>query len=626
MTIHFYLRRSKDDAGKQEFSIDTQRLVCRDFVEASGFDAASIVEHIDEGKSGDDFHSRAALRRMMASVKPGDVVICVDQSRLGRDAIEVTLVVRDLVRDGGCRLYYSRSGQQVQFTNAIDQAMTFIQGTGHQMELESIRARTREALRARVRAGRVAGGRCYGYKLERRNDESGRPYTTAIVDEEQAKIVRRIFREYLYHKGLKAIASKLNEEGVPAPMAGRRGTGSWSPGAVRVMLLNPRYRGLYVHGKVKRVRRGGAAERIKADPSEVLTREIPEWRIVDDETWLAVQEKFAERANGPEKTPRTMGRYALSGIARCETCGGPIGVVQSRHGKHERYLSYGCVWHHQRGATVCPVTIYQRTEEIEAALIDALQRRVLVPSVLDQIMGEVRSHLAARLPEVVADVGELQQELRSTKAEHDRFAKAIALSDDVGVLLQEMRVRRARIQYLESKIDVVRKTPQEIERLASAVEATAHAKLLALQQALARPEDRRQVFLALFPKGVRLAPSHDGTRQVWKISADAHLGELTGGMFNLRSDPEGTRTPVFGVRGRRPRPLDDGAMKLVVRSEALFYLRKYARSRWFGDKDSNLDSQIQSLASCHWTIPEWDPPGGGPLSLQVPTRGVKRDA
>ena len=24
----------------------------------------------------------------------------------------------------------------------------------------------------------------------------------------------------------------------------------------------------------------------------------------------------------------------------------------------------------------------------------------------------------------------------------------------------------------------------------------------------------------------------------------------------------------------------------------------------FGDKDSNLDSQIQSLASCRWTIPE----------------------
>lgn len=37
---------------------------------------------------------------------------------LGRDAIEVTLVVRDLVRDRGCRLYDYVTGQEVQFANA----------------------------------------------------------------------------------------------------------------------------------------------------------------------------------------------------------------------------------------------------------------------------------------------------------------------------------------------------------------------------------------------------------------------------------------------------------------------------------------------------------------------------
>ena len=92
--------------------------------------------------------------------------------------------------------------KEVEFANAIDAAMTFIKGTGHQMELEAIRGRVREALRARVRAGRIAGGRCYGYQLKRERDSSGREYTIALVDDAQAEIVRRLFREYLAGAGL----------------------------------------------------------------------------------------------------------------------------------------------------------------------------------------------------------------------------------------------------------------------------------------------------------------------------------------------------------------------------------------------------------------------------------------
>ncbi len=150
---------------------------------------------MDDGKAGDDFLNRHGIRRLMDEAQPGDVIVCRDQSRLGRDAIEVTLVIRELVRDRGCRLFYYVTGQEVQFANAIDQATTFIQGTGHQMELEAIRSRTREALRSRVREGRIAGGRCYGYQLDRRSDPSGRRYTVAIVDDNQAAIVRRIYQE-----------------------------------------------------------------------------------------------------------------------------------------------------------------------------------------------------------------------------------------------------------------------------------------------------------------------------------------------------------------------------------------------------------------------------------------------
>ena len=171
--LRVYLRRSKADEGHQQFSLDVQREGSRLFVADSlprfGLTAswADRIEYVDDDRAGDDFLGRRELRRLRDEVRAGDVVLCRDQSRLGRDALEVTLAVREIVQERGGRLFYYADGQEVPYAKAIDAAMTFVRGVGHQMELEAIRSRVREALRSRVRAGRIAGGRCFGYSLRR---------------------------------------------------------------------------------------------------------------------------------------------------------------------------------------------------------------------------------------------------------------------------------------------------------------------------------------------------------------------------------------------------------------------------------------------------------------------------
>ncbi len=546
MTIRTYVRRSKNDDGKQQFSLDVQRAGCREFVKNAQFGARPLVEYVDDGKSGDDFHSRAGLRKLIADTKAGDVVVCRDQSRLGRDAIEVTLVVRDLVRDRGCRLFYYVNGQQVQFANAIDQATTFIQGTGHQMELEAIRSRTREALRSRVLAGRIAGGRCFGYQLERCRDAGGRSYTVAIVDPEQAKIVVRIFEEYLAGYGLKAIAHRLNSDRIPSPMAGRRGTGSWSPGAVRVVLLNARYRGQYIHGKVKRVRRAGVSERVKADQSDVMTVEVPEWRIIDDATWCRVQETFAERAApSRQRTPGPACRYALSGIARCSSCGGPAYVTLSRHG-NESFKAYGCGWRHTRGAAVCPVTIHQRTDEVEGTIIRGIQEEILTPAMLAFVLNEIRQQFEEQMPQTAATIEALEEEVRSLRAEQKQLAAAVATARDVPELIDELRRRSVRLRAVEVELAAAKRTPNEIAALMARVEASASARVADLRKALSRPADLRQALLVLFPEGIKLIPDEVGARQVWKIEARPDLGALAGSSSNCVVTPAGIE-PAFSA-------------------------------------------------------------------------------
>ncbi|MEJ7598492.1 MAG: recombinase family protein [Kofleriaceae bacterium] len=542
MKIRTYRRRSKNDEGKQQFSLDVQAKGCDEHIARMGFADQPHVDYVDDGRAGDDFLGRIGLRQLLAEAKRGDVIVCRDQSRLGRDAIEVTLVVRDLVRDRGCRLFYYSSGQEVQFANAIDQATTFIQGTGHQMELEAIRSRTREALRSRARQGRIAGGACYGYTLERQNDGSGRRFTIAVVDEQQAAIIRRIYTEYLAKRGFKAIAHQLNNEGILPPSAGRRGSGSWAPSAVRTILLNPRYRGVYIHGRIKKVRNGGGTIRVKADPTEMTTTEIPEWRIVEDALWFAVNETFTTRGPSP-RNGRPSGKYPLTGIAKCGNCGGAVGAarVMAYGGPNQRVKCYGCAKHHERGSAVCPVTVHQPMEEVETALIDHLQVHVLSEGVLQLVLAEIRTEIAAQLPQRDADIAGLAAELATARSEQKRLAQAVAMADDVPELVSELKKRSTRISHLEAQILAAKRTPDELANLITRIEGSARTRLADLRSALADRRDLRDVFLALFPEGLSFTParSPDGTRQIWRISGAASFGGLVGG-----TPPDCVATPT----------------------------------------------------------------------------------
>lgn len=542
MMIRTYRRRSKNDEGKQQFSLDVQTKGCDELIARMELGGEARVDYVDDGRAGDDFITRQGLRQLIIDAKRGDVIMCRDQSRLGRDAIEVTLVIRDLVRDRGCHLYYYSTGHEVQFANAIDQATTFIQGTGHQMELEAIRSRTREGLRSRVRQGRVAGGACFGYNLERKSDGSGRRYTVATVNDREALVIERIYREYLAGRGQKAIAHQLNHEGVPAPSAGRRGSGSWAPSAVRTILLNQRYRGVYIHGRIKKVRNGGGSLRVKADPSEVLVIELPEWRIVDDATWFAVNERFTTREPTPGgRAPRT--KYPLSGLAKCGACGGAVAAARVRTygGGPDRALCYGCAKHHDRGSAVCPVSVHQPMSEVENALIDHLQQHVLSEGVLQLVLGEIRTEIAAQLPQQADDVAALETELATVRAEQKRLARAVALADDVTELVSELRKRNTRIGHLEGQIIATKRTPDDVAALVTKIETSARARLLDLKTMLTEHRDLREVFVSLFPEGLTFSPARtpDGARQIWRITGSASFSSLVD-----RSGPVYVATPT----------------------------------------------------------------------------------
>ncbi len=263
--------------------------------------------------------------------------------------------------------------------------------------------------------------------------------------------------------------------------------------------------------------------------TEVIITDVPEWRIVDDATWFAVNERFTTR--GPSaRTGRPTGKYPLSGIAKCGSCSGAVGAarVVAYGGPNERVLCYGCAKHHDCGSAVCAVTVHQPMVEVENAIVAHLQQHVLSEGVLDLVLAEIRTELAAQLPKRDADVAALEAELATARTEQKRLAKAVALADDVAELVSELRKRLQLISSLEVRIASAKRTPDEVVSLVTTIEEVARRRLRDLRTALAERRDLRDIFLALFPEGLTFTPGRapEGGRQVWRIAGSANLQSL----------------------------------------------------------------------------------------------------
>ncbi len=565
-TLRVLMRRSKDEG--QEFSLDVQRELSDAFASQLKTRTPPVPwterrEYVDDDVAGDDFLARVGLRQLMDDLKRGDVVVCRDHTRLGRDALEVTIVVREIVQNRGARLFYATSGQEVAFKNALDAATVMIQGVGAQMELEGIRSRTRDALRMRASQGYIAGGRCYGYDLERQRDAQGRSVTRAVVNEKEAIIVRDIFQLFLEGFGLTRIATKLNERGITPPSAGKRGCGWWSPGAIREILRRERYRGVYVHGLKDRVRKGGKRRASAGDPSKVIRTEIPEWRIIDEPTWDAVQKLIALKADEAGErghaAPGPSAKYMLSGLAKHKDCGQAIGV-QNTTRAGERVRAYGCAYHHKRGPRACPEVHMQPIDEMDGPLAKYVADTVLAPEIIerfvDDVLAEIEREDAAGPGQ---DLAGLDAELTQLRAEQRRLAAAVASAPDVSELIAEMRKRGERIRILEAELAVAQRAPSIKANLLAKLRTEARAKAAQMRAILSDPRDAdaaRDVFKALFPEGLRLfSVINSENRRAWAVEATARLDILT-----LTSDPTGTfvsrdsRLKSFRALACLPRP------------------------------------------------------------------------
>ncbi|WP_452107008.1 recombinase family protein [Brucella pseudogrignonensis] len=214
------------------------------------------------------------------------------------------------------------------------------------------------------------------------------------INEAEASVVRRIFREFAAGVGPRTIARTLNEEGVPGP-AGKLWSDTTIRGHVKRgtgLVNNELYIGRLIWNRLRYIKDPSTGKRVsRLNPeSEWIIKDVPELRIVDDALWHSVRERQGEiaekyvnvteavrkhhkknRLNGTRR-PKSL----LSGLVFCGCCGGPYSLRGADR--------FACANHISKGACSNSRTIPR--EELEARVLSGLKDRMMAPEIVGEAM------------------------------------------------------------------------------------------------------------------------------------------------------------------------------------------------------------------------------------------------
>ena len=294
-----------------------------------------------------------------------------DQSRIGRDVVEVGLLKR--VFDE-YHVRFIAANDNLDTANGFD-IMSIFRDVINEWYVADTSRKIKTVFKSRMEKGlRCSGSVCYGYLASKENKGEW------IVDEEAAAVVRRIFQSVLAGESIADIARALRAEKVPIPSEHWKRIGApvraakyadpyaWTATTIGYILKRPEYTGRKVLGKTvcenyktKRNRRTAPEEQY------IFDGEIP--AIVDEETWNTVQRLRETKRRAPK---RQKAPNRLTGLLYCADCGAKL---THRHNLVQgRWIDDCFVCSHYRQLTSDCTMHYIPTAKMEAAILAAIQR------------------------------------------------------------------------------------------------------------------------------------------------------------------------------------------------------------------------------------------------------------
>jgi DNA invertase Pin-like site-specific DNA recombinase len=300
-----YARVSTDNEEQLQ-SFEAQMDYYTKYIKANP-DWIFVNVYTDEGISATSTKKRDGFNRMIEDALNGkiDLIITKSVSRFARNTVDTLTTVRKL-KEKGVEVYFEK--ENIYTMDSKGELLITIMSSLAQEESRSISENVTWGQRKRFADGRFS----LPYKnfLGYTKGEDGYPK----IVEEEAKIVRLIYRMFLEGKTALSIAKYLTENKVPTPA----GKGVWHQSTVLSILKNEKYKGDAVLQKKFTV--DFLTKKIKRNEGEV-----PQYYVENSHPAIISPEVFdmvqMEIKNRKEARGYKTGRNYFSGKIICGDCG-----------------------------------------------------------------------------------------------------------------------------------------------------------------------------------------------------------------------------------------------------------------------------------------------------------------
>jgi site-specific DNA recombinase len=443
-TAAIYARFSSD--LQKDRSIDDQIADCEALAEREGF---KVVNRFwDKAKSASTLFERdGALDLMLAAkARKFDIVIVESQSRLSRDPEDIAGIFK--------RLKYADIELHTVTGGIADDMKVGLHVIIDSQYLKNLASAIKRGQKGLVREGLFPGAVTYGY-----DRVPGKP-AERVINQEHAKIVRRIFTEYADGAPPREIALGLTRDCILSPS----GAKEWSHqslttgGAKATGILGNR---LYIgeliwcqHLTVIDPDTGGKRRRARPQ-SEHATVAVPHLRIIDDQLWHAVQtvrnaraiQKFGPTGKVTHRPFVARSQHLLSGLLRCGACNGPMIITKLTLGK--RYVA--CSAAHQK--STCSHRRSYTMDSLKDLVLDGMRTRLVDPKAITEAALAFHTEYAEQAKKDSVEKATAETRRNRLLVQIGRITDAIADSDEpLPSLLEKLKEKEVERVALEERL------------------------------------------------------------------------------------------------------------------------------------------------------------------------------